>query len=135
MLLPWHIYQEAESDGIGVHFMTMESCSCLSVPGHLAVDPAKLRTTSEETTAVAHELGHIATSSFYNVHSPFDERKRCENRADRAAILRHINKEELLNLLNSGITEPWELADHFGFTEEFMKKAVHLYTQGNLWVE
>ncbi len=135
MLLPWHIYQEAESDGVGIHFMTMESCACLSIPGHLAVDPAKLHTTPEETTAVAHELGHIATFSFYNVNSPFDERQRCENRADRAAILRHIDKEELLALLHNGVTEPWELAEHFGFTEEFMKKAVQLYTKGNLSTE
>lgn len=132
MLLPWHIYEEAEADGVGVHFLSMEAQPSLSIPGHIAMDPRRLPTTAEETTAAAHELGHVNTGSFYNVFSPFDDRRRCENKADRAAIIRHIDREELLGLLRRGVTQPWELSEHFGFTEEFMKKAVCLYTCGNL---
>lgn len=132
MLLPWHIYEEAEADGVGVHFLPMESLRSLSVPGHMAIDPGRLPTTAEETTAAAHELGHVNTGSFYNIYSPCDDRRRCENQADRAAILRHIDREELLGLLRRGVTQPWELSEHFGFTEDFMRKAVCLYTQGNL---
>lgn len=135
MVMPWHIYQEAEADGVDVHFIKMEEQASLSVPGHIAIDLARLPTTAEEATVAAHELGHINTGSFYNIHSVCDNRRKCENRADRAAIQRYIDKEELMQLLKRGITQPWELAEHFGFTEDFMKKAVCFYTHGNLATE
>ena len=135
MIMPWHIYQEAEADGVDVHFIKMEEQASLSVPGHIAIDIAKLPTTAEEATAAAHELGHINTGSFYNIHSICDNHRKCENRADRAAIQRYIDKEELLYLLKRGINQLWELADHFGFTEDFIKKAVCYYTHGNLATE
>lgn len=40
-----------------------------------------------------------------------------------------------MQLLKRGVTQPWELAEHFGFTEAFMKKAVCFYTHGNLATE
>ena len=135
MLLPWHIYEEAEADGVDVHFLKMETQASMSVPGHMAVDTARLPTTAEETTAAAHELGHIDTGSFYNIHSPCDDRKRCENIADKSAIVRHIDKDLLFRLMERGMTQLWELADYFGFTEDFIKKAVCYYTHGNLAAE
>ena len=135
MIMPWHIYQEAEADGVYVHFMRMESQPSLSIPNHMAIDITKLPTTAEESTAAAHELGHINTGSFYNIYSICDNRRKCENSADRAAIQRYIDKDELFGLLKRGITQPWELAEHFGFTEDFIKKAICLYIHGNLAVE
>lgn len=135
MIMPWHIYQEAEADGVDVHFLSMEEQASISVPGHIAIDKRKLPTTAEEATAAAHELGHVNTGSFYDIHSKYANRRKCENRADRAAIRRHIDKDELMGLLKRGITQPWELAEHFGFTEDFIKKAVCLYTHGNLATE
>ena len=38
----------------------------------------------------------------------------------------------LLRAIRSGMTEYWQLAEHFGFTEEFVRKAVCLYFCGNL---
>ena len=135
MLLPWHIYEEAEADGVDVHFLKMEEQASLSIPGHIAVDPERMPTTAEETTAAAHELGHITTGSFYNVYSPCSDRQKCENQADRAAIIRHIDRDVLFRLMEHGMTQLWELADYFGFTENFMKKAICLYTHGNLATE
>lgn len=132
MLMPWHIYQEAESDGVGVHYLHMETQCSMSVPGHIAIDPDKMETTADEVTAAAHELGHVNTESFYNIYSPVDDRRRCENRADRYAIQRYIDKDTLFSLMERGVTQLWELAEYFGFTEDFMKKAVCFYTYGNL---
>ena len=135
MLMPWHIYREAEADGVSVHFLPMEAQPSMSVPGHIAIDISKLPTTAEETTAAVHELGHVNTSSFYNIYSPIDDRRKCENRADRYAIERYIDKDTLLFLLSHGFTQTWELAEYFGFTEDFIKKAICYYTHGNLAVD
>jgi len=34
-----------------------------------------------------------------------------------------------------GYREPWQLAEYFGVTEEFMRSAINLHTCGNLATE
>ena len=46
-----------------------------------------------------------------------------------------IPKDELEEAVQSGMKTSWELAEYFGVTEDFMKKAVCYYTNGNLAVE
>lgn len=132
MVLPWHIYQEAEEDGIQVHFIQFEGVAAISVPGHIGIDTSKFPTTAEETTAAAHELGHDCTGTYYNISSTAEERQKNENLAERYAIQRYIPREALVAAVKSGLTEYWQLAEHFGFTESFIRKAVCLYFCGNL---
>lgn len=134
MYLPWHIYEEAEADGVDVHFLKLETQGSLSVSDNIVVDASKLPTTAEETTAAIHELGHCNTGSFYNVYSPIDNRRKNENNADRYAIKRYINKEELLTMLEQG-EQPYEIAMYYGLTEAFIRKAICYYVNGNLAVE
>ena len=75
MILPWHIYQEAEADGIQVHFLRFEEQASMSMPGHIGIDTSKLPTTAEESTAAAHELGHDCTGTYYGVRSTREERQ------------------------------------------------------------
>ena len=88
-----------------------------------------------ERVHLGHELGHCITGSFYNRYSSFDCRKRHENRADKWAIRNLIPVGELDDAIAMGCTELWALAEHFGVTEQFMKKAVCLYVHGNLATE
>ena len=135
MILPWHIYREAEEDDVEVHFMSMEEQSSISIPNHIGIDPSKFSTISQECTVAVRELGHVNTGSFYNIYATIENRRKLENRADRNAIERYIDKQELKRLMHSGVTQYDRLARHFGFTEDFMKKAVCLYVHGNLAVE
>ena len=88
-----------------------------------------------ERVHLAHELGHCITGSFYNIHAAIDHRRRHENRADKWAVRRLIPVEQLDDAVAEGCTELWELAEHFGVTESFIKKAVCLYVHGNLATE
>ncbi|MCD8322375.1 MAG: hypothetical protein LUC89_05765 [Oscillospiraceae bacterium] len=72
------------------------------------------------------------TESFYNCYSSYDLRQRHENRADKWAIKKLIPKDELEEIVAEGVTEPWELAEHFGVTEDFIRKAVRWYQYGTL---
>lgn len=132
MILPWEIYREAEEKGIEVHFMRFEEIAAVSAPGHIAIDTDKLPTTAEETTAAAHELGHSCTGTYYSADAPAEERQKKENLAERYAIQRYLPREHLLSAIRSGMTEYWQLAEYFGFTEAFIRKAVCLYCCGNL---
>lgn len=90
---------------------------------------------AEERTHMGHELGHCVTGSFYNRYSPFDVRQRHENRADKWAIRQLIPVEDLDQAVADGCCELWELAERFGVTEAFIRKAICLYVHGNLATE
>lgn len=92
----------------------------------IVMDSSKIPTSAEETVILAHEVGHCETGAFYDENS-LELRSRCEYRADKWAIKILIPKENLAKTLESGITQSWELAEHFGVTEEFILKACRLY--------
>ena len=89
----------------------------------------------QERVHLSHELGHCMTGSFYNRYSPYDLRQRHENRADKWAIRRLIPVEDLDQAVADGCCELWNLAERFGVTEQFMKKAVCYYVHGNVAAE
>lgn len=86
----------------------------------------------EEKTVLFHELGHCETGSFYNQHSPYDVRQKHENRADKWAIKKLVPEDEMDAAVLDGHVEIWDLAELFGVTEDFMRKAVTWYNTGNI---
>ena len=90
---------------------------------------------AQERVHLSHELGHCVTGSFYNIYAAIDSRQRHENRADKWAIQALIPVEALDDAIAGGCTELWELAERFGVTEDFMRKAVCYYVHGNLSCE
>ena len=86
----------------------------------------------QERVHLSHELGHCVTGSFYNIYAAVDHRQRHENRANKWAIRTLIPVSELDDAIAEGYTEVWELAERFGVTEEFIRKAVCYYVHGNL---
>lgn len=134
------LYEYAQAHGVGVYWIELgcaESLSYCDPEGgcHIAMDPWRLHTVEEEKTKLGHELGHCCTGSFYNRWAVCDVRRKHENRADKWAVLHLITKEDLDKAVADGHTELWDLADHFGVTEDFMRKVVCWYTHGNLAVD
>lgn len=107
----------------------LEDGSCV-----IGIDRSAM-TAEQEKTQLAHEIGHCETGSFYSRYVKVDSRQRHENRADKWAIRKLIPVEKLDTAVAEGHTELWDLADYFGVTEEMMRKAVCLYTHGNLATE
>ena len=101
----------------------------------IAIDPWKMDTVEKETVALGHELGHCFTGAFYNRYAARDVMQKHENRADKWAIRKLVPARRLDRAIADGHTELWDLADYFGVTEEFIRKAVCLYTYGNLNAE
>ena len=90
---------------------------------------------AQERVHLGHELGHCLTGSFYNRYAAVDCRQRHENQANKWAIRTLIPVDDLDRGVAEGCTEVWELAERFGVTEDFVKKAVCLYVHGNLAAE
>lgn len=138
MRLP-DLYRCASQNHIPVLIHPMPHCGSMSVLTDtgcvIGMDKGVLAHPSQERTHLSHELGHCLTGSFYNVHTPFDVRRRHENRADKWAIQALIPPAALDEAVAQGRCSLWELADHFGVTEDFMRKAVCLHVHGNLATE
>ena len=131
------LYEIANEQNIEVLEYSMpvnESMSVMDDSGlcFIGIDPNTRDGNIQERVHLAHELGHCVTGSFYNRYSNFDCRQRHENRADKWAIRKLITAEDLDQAVAEGYTEVWELAELFGVTEQFMRKAICLYVHGNV---
>ncbi len=101
----------------------------------IGVDKSVQSNSILERTHIAHELGHCITGSFYSIYTARDCRQRHENRADKWAIQELVPVDALDEAILRGYTEIWELAEHFGVTEKFMRKAVCYHVHGNTAAE
>lgn len=134
------LYQFASEQGVDVDWVPMEQALSLSIPLPdgtccIALNPWRLDMVEKEAVCLAHELGHCELGAFYNQWAACDVRRKHENRADKWAIARLIPEEALDEAVADGHTELWDLAEHFGVTEDFMRKAICWYTHGNLAVD
>lgn len=123
------VIQYPMSDNGSISFMA-DSGNC-----YIGMDESIRDGSALERVHLGHEMGHCLTGSFYNRYAAVDSRDRHENRADKWAVKKLIPVEDLDDAVSEGCTEIWELADRFGVTEEFIRKAVCYYVHGNLATE
>lgn len=131
------LYDIARQQNIEVLPFPMEENGSMSIMTEdgscfIGIDESVRDGSIQERTHLSHELGHCVTGSFYNIHAAIDHRQRHENRADKWAISQLIPVDALDEAVADGCCEIWELAERFGVTEQFMKKAVCLYVHGNV---
>lgn len=131
------IYHIAHKENIVVDRFALRSREALSIMDdsgncYIAIDPDKISCEADERTKMSHELGHCITGAFYNRYSNYDCRQRHENKADKWAILQLVPVDSLDDAVANGCTEISALAELFGVTEQFMRKAICFYVHGNL---
>lgn len=134
------LYKFAEDHNIDVDWVPMQIAESLSAPifdGYaVAINPWCMDTSAKEYCALVHEIiGHCGKHAFYNPRSPFEISQQKENQADKAAIEYTLSAEDIDKAVAAGYTEIWSLAEHFGITEDFMRKAVCWHKYGNLAVD
>ena len=124
------IFERAENEGIEIDEINSRQVSAMSFPdGWIAVDRSKFESEAAFKTALAHELGHVETGSFYRIETPLYTKAKCEYKANKRAIQMLIPQDELLSALRHGIVEVWQLAEHFGVTEQMINRACCLYQE------
>ena len=123
------LYETADGLGLQICYFPMEQLTAISTPdGFIGMDVDKLEDSARETVCLAHEMGHCLTGSFYTVDSSLQQRRRCEERADRWAIRQLVPLEELKRAMEAGLP-PHELAEYFGVPEPFLEKCVLYYKE------
>lgn len=125
------LYSIAESCGVTVDFINIPDTKAMVLElygkSFLAIDKNVRSGSAEEKVLLAHELGHIETSTCYKLHSPLSARRLCEKQADRWAIKTLVPLSELLEAFKNGNETVQALAETFQVTEEFMQKAIEFY--------
>lgn len=128
------LYKQLYSRGVKVYderlFSSCEARAVVIEEGQdyaIFLNTEKIYSSADELCLIAHEAGHIETGATHRVTSPMDLIERHEYRANKWAIKKLVPKDELCEAFRHGITEPWELAEHFTVTEPFMKKALAYY--------
>ena len=131
------LYDVAKKENIAVLPFPMEQNGSMSImlengSCFIGMDDSIRDNGIQERVHLGHEIGHCVTGSFYNIHAAIDSRQRHENRADKWAIDHLIPVADLDAAVAQGCTEIWELAEYFGVTEDFVRKAICYYTYGNV---
>ena len=134
------LYKLADQRNIAVIETSLPETGSLSIMTddgacYIGIDQSVMDGDALELVHLGHEIGHCETGSFYSIHTAVDSRQRHENKADKWAVKKLIPVDDLDNAVADGCTELWELAERFGVTEQFMRKAVCYYVHGNLATE
>ena len=122
------LYDLAAENNIQIDHRRIKTMIAFSIPGSIAIDLSQLQTLAETKVCLSHELGHEFQNAFYNIRNTFETRERQEARANRWAVHNLLPVSDLNRAVKSGITEIWELAEHFEVTEDFIREALRLYT-------
>ena len=134
------LYALAEQENIAVWAFPLPNTGSMSVMDEqgrcfIGMDAGVLDGAAQERVHLGHELGHCVTGSFYNRYAAVDGRQRHETQANKWAVQVLIPVDDLDQAVAEGCTEIWELADRFGVTEDFVRKAVCYYVHGTLATE
>lgn len=132
------LYREINNNDIIFEIFAFNDTNSISIMNddgdcYIGIDPTRIHNLAEEKAALAHELGHCMTGSFYNRYSKLNDIQQKEHRADVWAAKKIIPYEKLENAFQNGIVEVWELAEHFNVPEEFIHKTIRAYEEMGLY--
>lgn len=86
----------------------------------------------DERVCLAHELGHCISGTTYTVdHTPL-YRGSAEYRADFRAAQLLVPIDELIESINKGIDQNYDLAEYFSVTGEFIERVLYIYNNKGL---
>jgi hypothetical protein len=87
---------------------------------------------AEEKECLAHELGHCEYGGFYNHYSGLDVREKAERRANKWAFLHLAPVGKIMQVVQNGINDTWELAECLETTDGFTSMALQFYQDAGI---
>lgn len=125
------VYEKIQNEKIEVFTCSMKPCDAATVEVEgeygIFIDRKKITNKQDEFMALSHEYGHCKSGATHELCSPYQLIGQHENRANRAAVHEFLPYEKLINAVNKGNTESWQLAEYLDMPEQFIKMAIDLY--------
>ena len=122
------LFDYAETKGHEVLYMNLDENKAVTIEvGRYSIILANGLTRAEEKELAAHELGHCEYGGTYCRFTKYGLKARAEYRANKWAYYQLVSPDEITECVRRGIVTPWELAEHFEVSDEFMYKALAYY--------
>lgn len=118
----------AESHGHMIYYMNLQEVKAVTLDdddSYIALSNALHG--SEEKEIAAHELGHCECGGFYNRYSAYEVKAKVEYRADKWAYRKLVPVRAVRRAMKKGVQTPWELAEVFDVSCEYIGKALEHY--------
>lgn len=130
------LYQTLQQNGIKFYDYKIGKLKaitiCLNNQYGIFIDTSEIKSEAEEYCMIAHEGGHCVTGCTHTVSSPLDLIEKHEYKADKWAVHKILPVEDFKYALKQGHTEIWDLAECFGVTEDFIRRALDIYKREGL---
>lgn len=124
------VYKDLESIGVEVADIRLKANTAIAFSDNfIAIDRSRCKTDKRERTVLAHEAGHYLSGAFYLAYSPYEIKEQAEHKAFVASVERYLPADAIRRCFRQGITEPWQFAEYFDLEEDFIKNALHYWTE------
>ena len=127
-------------------FQLHEKAACVKTSGldTIILDRSAIENSAEELTLLAEEHAHYEAGALYPISAGFNFLQArsnmiaAEGKARRHAINKHVPLEEMAEAFDKFVyadgLDIYGLAEHFGVTPEFAKRAIeHYHRRGERW--
>ncbi len=122
------LFDYAETKGHEVLYMNLNENKAVTIEeGRFSIVLANGLTRTEEKELVAHELGHCEYGGTYCRSSKYNVKAKAEYRANKWAYYQLVSPDEITECVRKGIVTPWELAEHFEVSDEFISRVLEYY--------
>jgi len=95
----------------------------------IAFDKSKLANSKQEKQVLAEELGHYYCNALYYLNDSIVQKSRCEYRAKKWAYQYLVPVNKLVEKINDGIVDTYELAEYFDVEPNYMYKCINFYKE------
>lgn len=124
------IYNDLSALGVDVVDRKLKANSAIAFfDDFLVVDFSRCQNSAQMRTVLAHETGHYLSGAFYLAYSPYEVKEQAEHRAFVASVEKYLPVCEIQKCYKMGLSETWQLADYFDLDEDYIKKALHYWTE------
>lgn len=94
---------------------------------YIGVDMEQIHSVAELRCVIWHELGHIATNSFYGDGVCNYDKSKAERAAIRWAVMHCVPFDELCAAIKNGVKNVYDLAEYFTITIDSAQKVLDYY--------
>ena len=123
------LFNYAETKGHEIYYRNLHETKAITIEdsNRFYIALAKNLFRTEEKELAAHELGHCEYGGTYCRSSEYCTKARAEYRANKWAYYQLVSPDEITECVRNGIVTPWELAEHFEVSCEFMCRVLGYY--------
>lgn len=131
------LYQNAQENGIPVFGIPFQNVNSMIIDtgdssAAIGISTSSMYSLIEEREALAHELGHYYTGTYYDSTYCTRNIGKMEYQANVWMVNKLIPIENIRSAIADGCREYWEFAEYCNCTQDLVQLAVKVYTQKGL---